>query len=412
MNRLPLSLGACILSLLWAPLAWSQAPSGILANTGRFRPTVTVANSYSEKLVRVLVEPAIPADPETGDPATPAVYGLEVVTLPEKISAKVVGTLADASGQSLVDFASLDESTTVGLSAGGFSFSSTLGEARSLRLGPTGSATFVFERQDPVLDSQGEPRLDRNGNEMVRITRMGTLVFQWNHRSRTVTATLSAVIPAGGASEDDGLGSIAASRFTSAAEEGGTVAFANEPVAVGLQFGEASGTRNAFVGGRTVTRVTRVRVDSSDPEMDEFYPVTSVSVAGAADTRAPSLSVRVPSSANAETGEATLSASIVDRPLPTLSESEDAQSPTVTVFVNGADEGVSLGYVDSTGEPLESGALDSRGRGFLTGTIGSDELSEAVNTLVIVASDSEGNQTVLTRKVRGTLNSIGLPGFF
>jgi hypothetical protein len=390
-------------------MAWSQAPTGILANSGRFKPTVTIANSYSEKLVRVLVEPALPADPETGEPAVPAVYGQEVAIQPEKISAKVVGTLADANGQALVDFSTLDENTAVALSAGNFSFNSTLGAAKSLRLGTKGSATFVFERQETVLDSAGEPKLDQNGNEIVRIKRMGTLVFQWNNASKTITATLSAVIPTGGASEDDGLASIAASNFHDVTEEEGTVSFANEPIAVRLQFGDLTGTRNAFISGKTVRRVQRVRVDPSDDSLDEYYPTTSVSLSGAADVKAPTLSVRVPASANLETGEAALTATLVDRGLPTLSSREDFENPTVTVFVAGSEAGT-LDYVASDLGP--DAGLDSKGRGSLTGIIGSDSLSAPTNTLTIVASDSEGNKTVVTRKVKGAPNFLSGTGDF
>ena len=56
--------------------------------------------------------------------------------------------------------------------------------------------------------------------------------------------------------------------------------------------------------------------------------------------------------------------------------------------------------------------LDSKGRGSLAGIIGSDSLSAPTNTLTIVASDSEGNKTVVTRKVKGAPNFLSGTGDF
>ena len=410
------------LAVLWSGMAVlkAEAPTGILSNIGKFRPQISVADSYSDRLVRVLVNPATPADPDTDTPATPAEYEYQVVPQAQKVSAKAVGYLADQTGTPLLDFASIGEETEVGLNAGEFSFSGQIGDADAKRLGSTGSATFYFTQIEVVRDSRGNPKLDSEGMEITRSRRIGSLVFSWSSRSKTGTATLAGVIPAGSRSGEDiagpegsGLNGIAAIPFAGiVGESGGTRAFANETVKVALKFGSLTGTRTAFVAGKTVTKLSRVRVDPQDPSMDEYYPVTTVTVAGAADVKGPSLSVQVPARANAATGEAAVFATVTDRPLPVLGDifralgpapltyGYDGEAPRVTVSVNGS--GSELGYVDSAGNPVEEGSLDSRGRGRLSGVLGADALTSLKNTVVFEATDSEGNTTRVVKSIAAT----------
>jgi hypothetical protein len=50
----------------------------MLANDRQFEPAITAGDAYLEKLVRVLVNSATPADPELDIPAMKAEYAGEV----------------------------------------------------------------------------------------------------------------------------------------------------------------------------------------------------------------------------------------------------------------------------------------------------------------------------------------------
>jgi sulfatase modifying factor 1 len=368
---------ACTLPSIAAP------PTGILANQGKVKPVVTVANSYSEKVVRTF----------SGDADSGPIY--EVQQSAEKVSAKVMALLGD------FDFNGINSDMVVALSVGDFSFSATLGEAGTRKLEPTGNATFTLNLQVPQLDADGGAKLDAEGNEIFTAVRMGTLNWAWNASSKRVTATLVLVIPGGGLADTVGVGGIASERFAALREQiqtGGERRFGNQPVPVTLRFGEAQGSRDAFVGGVTRTRALKM------PGAEAPYVTTSVVLAGGADTRGPQLSVRVP--ARVENAVAVF-AGLADRPAPSGFSTPQMLGytvPEVAVYVDqvpgeGVEPDFMLEYSDSRGNPLSEGALglNPKGAGYLQGRRAG--ISSGAYVLRIVAIDSEGNMASLVKTV-------------
>ncbi len=396
----------CFLVLANCAPAWA-APSGILANQGKLKPSISVAWSRADKLVKAV---ETPADRASG---TAAVYRYQVVSGAEKVSAKVVASLADAYFDAPFDFAGISSETVLGLSVGDFSFSSTVGEASSKTVGANGKAVFNFVRETPVLDAQGNPKLDRNGNEMVTRKTLGSLSFVWSARTKSVTVTLTGVIPEGGALEGEVLAGIAPRFFESAGVSSGTVSFANEAVPVSVTFGDVTGERNAWAGVKVGTKVSFLRANAGDAYED--FAVSSVVLAGAADTTGPVLTVTLPAKADAS-GAAAVKVTLTERGAPT-SGAGGGGLPTVEVLGNpaagsleagDAAGSVTLGYVDKTGASVAEGMeLSAKGVGYLAGTLGAQGLGLASNVVKVVATDSEGNQTVVEKKVAGPSTSGG-----
>ena len=379
-------LAAVLGTVLVAGSAPAAAPAGFLANQGKLKPVVSIANSYSEKVVRIFA----------GDVGSAAVF--DVVPNPEKVSARVVARLGD------YNFAGITADTVVAFAAGDFNFRATLAEAATRTIAATGSATFNFSLQIPVLDADGNPRLDANENEMFSTVRLGSMKWTWNASTKMVSATLALVIPAGGIPDTAGVGGIACAKFAGLAGEGGVRRFANVPLAVTVGFGDATGSRDVFVGGVTQTRLVQAKGVAADHP--DTFPVTAVVLAGAADTRAPQLTVRMPSKVEAGT-EAAIFGVLVDRPAPSGYSTPGALGygePEVAVYVNqvpgeGVDPDFVLGYSDNRGTALAEDApgLNAKGTGYLAGETGS--LGAGTQTLRFVATDSEGNTSTLVKSI-------------
>ena len=390
-------LAAVLGIVLVAGSAPAAAPAGFLANQGKLKPVVSIANSYSEKVVRIFA----------GDVGSAAVF--DVVPNPEKVSARVVARLGD------YNFAGITADTVVAFAAGDFNFRATLAEAATRTIAATGSATFNFSLQIPVLDADGNPRLDANENEMFSTVRLGSMKWTWNASTKMVSATLTLVIPAGGIPDTAGVGGIACAKFAGLAGEGGVRRFANVPLPVTVGFGDAAGSRDVFVGGVTQTRLVQVRGVAADHP--DTFPVTAVVLAGAADTRAPQLTVRVPLKVEAGT-EAAIFGVLVDRPAPSGYSTPGALGygePEVAVYVNqvpgeGVDPDFVLGYSDNRGTALAEDApgLNAKGTGYLAGETGS--LGAGTQTLRFVATDSEGNTSTLVKTVLAPENFILVAG--
>jgi formylglycine-generating enzyme required for sulfatase activity len=380
-------LFALLLSLCSAWPALGAAPNGILANKGKLKPVVTVANSSSEKVVKTF----------GGDADSGPIY--EVQPGPEKVSAKVMALLGD------YNFAGINADTEVALTVGDFSFAATLGEAGTRKLQATGNATFVLTMQVPILDADGGAKLDAEGDEMFSVVRLGTLNWAWSAANKTVTATLSLVIPGGGLADAAGVTGIASTQFAGLGQlilQGGERRFSNQPIPVSVSFGGETGSRDAFVTGVTRTRLVKV-AGAEAPHL-----TTSVVLAGGADTRAPQLSVRVPAKW-VEGTDIPLFAMLSDRPAPVGYSTPDLLGwvpPLVEVYVNqepvdGAlpDPRRTLGYSDSRGTALADGmpVLSGKGMGYLSGQRAA--MGGGVQTLHFVALDSEGNRTVAIKNV-------------
>jgi sulfatase modifying factor 1 len=380
----------CALLLVPSLPSFAAPPTGILANQGKLKPVVTVANSYSEKVVRTFA----------GDSDSGPIY--EIQQNAEKVSAKVMALLGD------FDFSAITGDTEVALSVGDFSFSSTLGEAGARKLEASGNATFTLNLQVPQLDADGGAKVDAEGNELFTSVRMGTVSWVWNAASKRVTATLALVIPGGGLADTAGVGGIASDRFASLGGQiptGGERRFGNQPVPVAVRFGPAEGSRDAFVGGVTRTRAIKM------PGAEAPYLTTSVVLAGGADTRGPQLSVRVP--AKAENAVAVF-AGLADRPAPSGYSTPEMLGyavPEVAVYVDqvpgeGVEPDFLLSYCDSRGNPLEEGllGLNAKGAGYLEGQTG--VLGSGTHTLTFVAMDSEGNTAFCAKTVATGLSEF------
>ncbi len=386
----------CLLLLASVGPAFAAAPSGILANQGKLKPVVTVANSYSEKVVKTFA----------GDADTGPVYELQPNA--EKVAAKVVALMGD------FDFSKITADTEVAFAVGDFTFRAMLGEAGTKTIAATGNALFSFNVQVPVLDVDGNAKLDKDGNETFTVVKIGTLSWAWSASAKTVTVTLAVVIPGGGIADAAGVTGIASVQFGALGVEvpqGGERRFANCPVPVGMQFGSVAGSRDAFVGGVTRTRLVKM-AGAEAPQV-----TTSVVLAGGADTRGPQLTVRAP--AKVGDGEtAPLFAVLVDRVAPSGYSTPGAlgyEAPEVAVYVNktpavGVDADFTLRYSDSRGNALVEGVvvLNGKGTGYLAGETGA--LSGSTQTLRFVATDSEGNTTTVVKSVVVVAGSGGTSG--
>ncbi len=382
------------LLLALAVSASAAAPTGILANRGKKKPVVTVANSYSEKVVRTFA----------GDANNAAVF--DVVPNAEKVSAKVVALMGE------YNFGGITADTEVAFTAGDFTFQATLGEAATKTIGANGNATFNFTFQTPLLDGDGNPKLDANENEMFSTTQLGSLKWVWNATSKTVTATVVVVIPAGGLPDTAGVTGIACAKFAGLGltTVGGVKRFANVPLPVTVKFGEASGTRDVFLGGVTQTRSVQVRGVGAD--LPDTFAVTSVVIAGAADTRAPQLTVRMPKKTVSGAGFSVFGV-LLDRPERNVSYAgvvlNGYAAPEVQVYVNKVPgEGVPpdfvLPYSDSRGNAaLPGDTLNQKGIGYLARPLILSGSGPQI--LRFVATDSEGNSAMVTK---GTTLSFGL----
>ena len=266
-----------------------------------------------------------------------------------------------------------------------------------------------------MLDTDGNPRLDANENEMFSTVRLGSMKWTWNASTKVVSVTLALVIPAGGIPDTAGVGGIACANFAGLAGEGGVRRFANVPLAVTVGFGDATGSRDVFVGGVTQTRLVQAKGVAADHP--DTFPVTAVVLAGAADTRAPQLTVRMPS--KVEVGaEAAIFGVLVDRPAPSGYSTPGALGygePEVAVYANqvpgeGVDPDFVLGYSDSRGTALAENALglNAKGTGYLAGETG--PLGAGTHTLRFVATDSEGNTSTLVKTVLAPENFILVGG--
>jgi hypothetical protein len=371
--------------LALAVSASAAAPTGILANQGKRKPVVTVANSYSEKVVRTFA----------GDADSGPVY--EVQPGAEKVSAKVVALLEDD-----YDFGAINADTEVALRVGDFSFSGTLGEAGSRKLQATGNAIFTFNHQTPLLDADGGAKVDGEGKELFSVVKVGTLTWAWSATSKTVTVTLAVVIPGGGLIDVAGVTGIATAYFGRLGQQiphGGERRFANQNEAgVSMRFGPSEGTRDAFVTGVTRTRLVKV------PGAEAPYLTTSVVLAGGADTRGPQLAVRLPKKW-VEGLAIPVFATLSDR-LPPSWDSvslDDPQAPDVAAHLGavptqGSGAFFTLDYrtVYGHGLPLGTPKVNSKGVGYLGAN---PTLEPGMYTLSFVAVDSQGNSTTVVKSV-------------
>ena len=267
----------------------------------------------------------------------------------------------------LADFdpASVDESTPVGVSVGGFFHEATLGDSHNWRNGRNRAKFPVLVDTDNV-DDEGNPIQKR----------VGTVIYTWSDRKLVVAVT------------GRGIGSVVADSaedfFTDA--EGSKVRFL-EPIDVSVSFGEQLGEASLFANG-VARKVTKTKGRGDAAESFDLYFLTAVSYY---DTAPPEVDLIDP----AEGAE-------VDSEFPTFTgEVKDnvdaASSLTVSkVLLNGVDvtEQVSAEFTDqdNTVAPPVPGQI----------VVDGIELTVRENTLKFSVTDSSGNTTVVTRHITYT----------
>jgi hypothetical protein len=304
----------------------------ILANTATFKPKITVSDVYSEK---VLIE----ADDDF--------VFRSVEANPERIALTVVANLVGAN------VGTIDADTEVGVTAGNFSHSDSLGSAPDYK--PTSKkATF------PITMDVDLP----NGNTVTRT--VGSVIYAWTPKQLTVTVTCSNVAGAG-------ISDISASNYAGTAEAGTTVFFANDPIDVSVNFGDAAGGRRAFLKGTTRTQTKNY--GSVDDGTDESYDISDVNLTGAADVIAPVVKTIFPAKPAAG-NTITVAGTAVDI--------EEVSVDSVTV--NGVDD---TSATVAISDDDENGSWDWSVTGL--------QLKKGANAIIITFTDEDGNLTQLKK---------------
>lgn len=359
----------------------ASAETNILANSGKFKPAIVFSDTYAERLFTFAAPP-----PEPGLPRDPATH--DIFAAPERISAKIVANLA------AFDFATeITEDMPIAVRVGAFQFIATLGQDGSRTFDRDGnpkpfdpkktSATFYYGVD--VLDADLNPKVDTNGNPIRR--KVGSLVFAWNTKAKTLTVTL-ANSDVGGS----GASPIAAANFVGAGDDGikgGRLSFAGEPVAVAVTFGTATGLRAAYAKGISQTSYRKFGSDAAGT-LEGPFAIHTVTVQGSADVTAPTLVATVPAKDADVNGLIDLSGTVTDLPPGTFSGT--AAALTVVIYVNDSPDPVSADVLDPSTE-----GPDPKGKHLFTAA--DVALSKSVNTLTIVATDGDGNSRSVQKKV-------------
>ena len=260
------------------------------------------------------------------------------------------------------DPTSLDESTPVGVSVGGFSHEATLGDSVNWSSGRNRAKFPVLVDTDDT-DDEGDPIQKR----------VGTIVYTWSDRKLVVAVT------------GRGMGSVVADSAEDffADVEGSKVRFL-EPIDVGVNFGEQSGEGSLFAKG-VAKKVTKTKGRGDAAESFDLYFVAAVSFY---DTAPPMVQLIDP----AEGAE-------VDSDFPLFTGNvkdnvDAASSLTVSkVLLNGVDvtDQVSAEFTDEdkTVSPTIPGQV----------VVDGIELTARENTIEFSVTDSSGNTTVVTRHI-------------
>ena len=267
----------------------------------------------------------------------------------------------------LVNFdpASLNESTSVGISVGGFSHEATLGDAANWRSGKS-KAKFPILANTGRLDDAGAPIQER----------VGMILYTWSDRKLIVTVY------------GHGIGSIVAD---SAAEffanvEGSKARFL-EPLEASASFGDQSGSGVLYAKG-VAKKVTKKKGSGDAAQSFDLYSLQAVSFY---DTVAPEVTLIDPAEGSEVDSESiTLTG--------TAKDNVDATSALTLskVLLNGEDvtDLVSAEFTD--GDDTEVPPLAPEF------TVDGLELASGVNTIKLYVTDSSGNTAVVTRHVTFT----------
>ncbi len=264
----------------------------------------------------------------------------------------------------LVDFdpASLDESTPVGISVGGFSHEAELGDSVNWRSGKS-KAKFPILADTGRVDDEGEPIQQR----------VGTILYTWTERKLIVTVT------------GHGVGSIVADSAEDFFEdvEGSKVRFL-EPIEASASFGDQSGSGVLYAKG-VARKVTKTKGSGDAAQSFDLYSLQAVSFY---DTVAPEVTLLDP----AEGSE-------VDSEFPTLTGTatdnvDAASSLTLSkVLLNGEDVTDQIFAEFTDGDDTEEPPLAPEF------TVDGLQLTDGENTIELFVSDTAGNTIVVTRHI-------------
>lgn len=356
MKLTPFTLGLAAFVASLIP-AFGQSEN-ILVASGKFVPTTSFTETHAEKLVRY--------------------RDWTDVVVAGRFAARIVANLAD------FDPAEISPETAIGVSIGDFDFSATVGDLIPRdRFGNAVPLTSkfkggVFYYTVEKLDRNGDTIYNRKGDPV--LVKVGSVAVTWTASTLTINIKVLDKERAGvgGVIEPMGLLGLADDGVS-----GGTINFANEAVPVAVTFGSASGENSAFARGNTKAVYRKV-----DGEPVALY---SAGITAAADVVAPTLLVTVPEDDAAE-GSVAITGTVTDLAAGTLPDSTSGQFVDVEVYLNDPEFMAPI-VADEVSEPDATGKR--------TFSFSGIPVDVGENTLVIVAIDQSGNQTVITKKVNG-----------
>ena len=339
------------------------AQDDILTPSTGFTPTMSFTNTYSEKVAR-------------------SRDGAEIVAS-ERFTARLVANLTD------FDRSELSAESPVTIAVGDFEFDGTIGDFLPLDrdgnpvefTANTSGGTFFYTVEK--TNRNGEAVTDRNGNPV--LLKVGSIGLGWTARQLTVTVK---IIDTGRADVGGVVGGLDLIGLADDGERGGSLSFANEGVPVAVTFGSASGEGVSYAKG--TTRTVYRKIDG------EMTPVNTAGATGMADTAPPAVTATVPTT-DGGTGMIDFSGTVADIAASTLPGSEWLGLVDVSVYVNDPDFAAPI--------PADE-VSDADAAGKHTFSFTSIPLDAGANTVVIVALDESGNQTVITKTVSSTASAF------
>ena len=480
----------------------ASAETNVLENAGALKPTITLSDSYTDKLVRFFSVTPVPPDEQD---ETTRVYtntneipGIQkTITYPKTYSAGmqtvvrtsvkiVIPNLVKPDGTPL-HTADVTEDTTVTVQVGDLKLldATKLGDEEGRGVWAAAGTVGGVEHDagDPkplgatALYKIGSFVDDLDANFQVKqikdpedptafidapqkFAQTGQVTLAWTlspdtvvdaKAGKTLVITYTNVATFGEGDED--LASAWSNRFTSALVGTRSISkFVNQPIPVKVTFGDATGKRLIYGNGISKARVNRAHGEQVSRTL------RSTSLIAAADVTGPNLSVIKPQApaAPASVGRRGVQqpsapevlidsdpesfgvdffGTVQDLAAPTypgvLTE-EDAdglvanKAPKLEILINeekNEDDDLNyyaVDYTDKDGITLTSpgtavdpdsglystAVLNSLGLGYFAGfadlsTLDGSLLPIGTNTLTFRATDSDGNVTVVTRRVKG-----------
>ncbi len=306
-----ITLRTALLLLTTTTASWAEVDN-ILANEGKFKPTITLSDVYNE------------------DVLTEREDGLTFYSVEVKSQAITIKIIANLDG---VATGVIDGETAIGISVGNFDHVALLGEAEGYQEGDM-KATFPLTKE-----------MERANGETYDAP-AGSVTYTWKDKQLKVTVTCSDVVAAG-------VADIAATDYAGIADAGTSVSFAGDALDVSIFFGDASGTRRAFLKGvsKTVTRKLGSDAAGTYEELD----VVDVNVKGEADRDEPTVTSVFPAKPGSNRTINISGTAFDDHTLVALDAITVNGVPTAPAAVSDGDTGEGIWNWSVTGLPLVKG---------------------------------------------------------